>query len=184
MLDPTQSSRSSSKTLLLMRHAKSSWADESLMDINRPLNERGRRAAQAMAPLAAAWQPQWIGCSPAQRTRETLTPIIERLETQAHIALTADLYEGGEAAYLRHIRGLAGRIDRAIIIGHNPVLEDMCATLVSSADPRLLERIANKLPTGTLVALDCPIARWSDLAPRCATLLDVIRPTDVTETAE
>lgn len=184
MLDPTPSLHSPAKTLLLMRHAKSSWSDERLTDFNRPLNGRGTRAARAMAPLVAAWQPQWIGCSLAQRTRETLIPIVALLEAPADIALTADLYEASEAAYLRRIRALAGTVDRALIIGHNPVLEDLCSTLIGSAEPHLVERIANKLPTGTLIVLECPTARWPDLAPGCASLIDVIRPRDVAETAD
>lgn len=170
-----------SKTLLLMRHAKSSWKDDALLDIDRPLNGRGRRAADAMAPLVAAWQPQWIGCSTAVRTRQTLSPIVGHMNNSADITLTSALYESTEAAYLRLIRSQPSSIDRALIIGHNPTLSDLCSTLIGLADPHTLDRIADKLPTGTLIALECPIARWSDLGPGTATLLDVNRPADLVD---
>lgn len=173
--------RTSSKTLLLLRHAKSSWKSDALLDSDRPLNGRGIRAAQAMAPIVAAWQPQWITCSTAVRTRQTLSPILEHLSTGAEIRLTSALYDSNEAAYLRLIRALPSNIDRALIIGHNPSLADLCATLIGLADPQVLDRIAHKLPTGTLIALECPVARWSDLAPASAILIDVNRPADLAD---
>lgn len=150
-------------------------------DIDRTLNGRGRRAADAMAPIVSAWQPQWIGCSTAVRTRQTLSPIIEQLSNSADIKLTAALYESNEAAYLRLIRAQASSVDRALIIGHNPSLADLCSTLIGLADPDALDRIADKLPTGTLIALECPIARWSDLGAGTATLVDVKRPADLVD---
>lgn len=152
-----------------------------LNDIYRPLNGRGRRAADAMAPMVAAWQPQWIGCSTALRTRQTLSPIIEQMSNEAQVTLTPALYESNEAAYLRLIRAQPASVNRTLIIGHNPSLEDLCATLIGLADPQALDRIADKLPTGTLIALECPIARWSDLGPGSATLIDVNRPADMVD---
>lgn len=184
MLDTASHQRlpqATSKTLLLMRHAKSSWNDDTQLDFDRPLNGRGKRAAAAMAPIVAAWQPQWIGCSPALRTRQTLSPIVEQLSNGADITLTQALYESNEAAYLRLIRSQPNSINRALIIGHNPSLADLCATLIGMADPLTLERIADKLPTGTLIALECPVARWSDLGPGMATLIDVHRPADLAD---
>lgn len=179
MSDPDLSAPSSTKTLLLMRHAKSSWNDEALSDHERPLNARGHRAARAIAPLVAAWQPQWIGCSTAQRTRETLAPILTELTTTCDITLSSSFYESNEAAYLRQLRSLPGATNRALVIGHNPTLEGLCAALIGAAEPQALARLNDKLPTGTLVALDCSIARWSDLSGGCAHLMDVVRPRDV-----
>lgn len=167
------------KTLLLMRHAKSSWDDAGLADFERPLNKRGKQAACAVAPLIAAWQPHWIGCSTAKRTRETLLPILDELPTPTEVSLSPALYESNEAAYLRMLRALPSAIDRALVIGHNPVMEDLTRLLIGSAEPRALERISEKFPTGTLVVLECAISRWSDLAPHCANLLDTIRPRDL-----
>jgi len=169
------------KTLLLMRHAKSSWDDSGLDDFDRPLNKRGKRSARALAPLIAAWQPHWIGCSTAKRTRQTLLPILDELPTPCEVSLSPALYESNEAAYLRMLRALPSPIDRALVIGHNPVMEDLTRLLIGSAEPRALDRISEKFPTGTLVVLECAINRWSDLAPHCANLLDTIRPRDVLE---
>ncbi len=167
------------KTLLLMRHAKSSWSQDELPDYQRPLNNRGLRAAQAMAPLVAAWQPQWIGCSLAQRTRQTLLPIIDELSAPCEIAISADLYDSNEAAYLRQIRALRGDVNRALIIGHNPTLEGLCDALIGAAEPQAMAKLVEKFPTGTLVVLQCAIGRWSDVCGGCAHLVDVVRPSDI-----
>ncbi len=170
---------SSSKTLLLLRHAKSSWDDPGMDDIDRPLNDRGERAARLMAPMVAAWHPQWIGCSMALRTRATLAPLLTTLEVPTQIEISAALYDSNEAAYLRLVRGLSNAIDRALVIGHNPVLEDLTQLLIGSANSIALERLSEKFATGTLVTLQCPINRWSDLAPHSCELVDVVRPRDI-----
>lgn len=166
-------------TLLVMRHAKSSWDDPNLHDFERPLNARGRQAAQDMAPLVSAWQPQWIACSNAKRTRQTLLPALEAMDTPADITITNALYASEEPAYLRLIRSIPNTARRALIIGHNPAIEDVCRTLIGLAEPELVERLAYKLPTGTLIAMELSIARWSDLGPQAATLVDVVRPRDL-----
>jgi phosphohistidine phosphatase len=176
-----ESAPTAMKTLLLLRHAKSSWDDQGLDDVDRPLNARGQRDAHAIAPFVAAWHPQWIGCSAAKRTRQTLMPILDELTTSTQIAIAPDLYESNEAAYLKHLRALPASVDRALIIGHNPVLEGLTRLLTGSAEPGILERIADKLPTGTLVVLQCPIGNWAALAPQCATLRDAIRPRDLVD---
>ena len=169
------------KTLLLLRHAKSSWDEPDLDDVDRPLNARGQHAAAAMAPFVAAWHPQWIGCSVAKRTRQTLLPVLDELATGTQITITPDLYESNEAAYLRLLRALPETVDRALLIGHNPVLEGLTRLLIASAEPGMLERIADKLPTGTLVVFEIPIGTWAALAPQSATLRDVVRPGDLAD---
>lgn len=167
------------RTLLLLRHAKSSWDDPDLTDKERPLNARGRKAAIAMAPLIAGWHPDHIVCSTAQRTRETLQPIIAALPGEVDIHLTDALYEAGEAAYWRCLRSLPDTAACALIIAHNPTLEDLTHNLLGQADPARLARIAAKFPTGTLVAMHCPIRRWSDLSPGANVLIDIVRPADL-----
>jgi phosphohistidine phosphatase len=167
------------RTLLLMRHAKSSWADARLADSDRPLNGRGRRAALVMAPLVAAWQPQHILCSAALRARQTLEPILEALNDPVPAELTTALHETSEPAYWRALRNLPNQAQRVLLVGHNPGLADLCFRIIGAADPAVLARIATKLPTATLIVLECPVARWSDLAPHCASVLDITRPADL-----
>ena len=167
------------KTLLLMRHAKSSWDDDGLADHDRPLNTRGIKAAAAMAPLIASFKPEAIACSTAMRTRATLTPIIEAIEGEAAIALTRALYLSDEADYLSVIRGLPETSVTALVIGHNPVTESLTRKLASSVNGRALERIDRKFPTGAFAALSFPVERWHEVGANGARLLEIVRPRDL-----
>ena len=172
---PTRTER----TLLLLRHAKSAWGDPGLIDKERPLNAKGRKAARAMAPRIAEWRPDHIVCSNAQRTRETLAPIIPALAGEVHIELTDALYWAEQTTYLKHARTLPEPSRCALLIGHNPTLEDLLHDLISEADPILMHRIAAKYPTGTLAVIECPIERWQDLTVGNNKLIDIVRPADL-----
>ncbi|MFO1146366.1 MAG: histidine phosphatase family protein [Rhodospirillales bacterium] len=96
------------KTLYLLRHAKSSWKDDTLDDFDRPLNKRGRTAATAMGAFLAEQNiapPGWL-CSSAKRTRETLEPIQEQLATAVPVRFEKGLYMAEAPALLRRLRRL------------------------------------------------------------------------------
>ena len=89
------------KTVLLLRHAKSAWSDPRLDDHERPLNQRGERAAKAVADyiVRTGPRPDLILCSTALRTRQTLAPLSERLDSPAPpISLEKSLYLASEDA--------------------------------------------------------------------------------------
>lgn len=178
---PIRTRHQAGRTLLLMRHAKSSWDDPGLADKDRPLNGRGQKAAKAMAPVIARWRPDHIVCSTAQRTRETLQPLLGHLQGPLAITLTDALYETGQAAYMQLLRGLPAAAQTALLLGHNPSLEDTARHLIGRADPSLLARIEDKLPTGTLMAIQCPVDAWEGLKPGTCTLLDIVRPADLSD---
>jgi len=119
--------------LLLMRHGKSDWNADFETDHDRPINERGERAAQAIGLLLKgreAHEPELILCSTARRTRETLECV-----------RAASAWNGVETEYLdalylaaptRAVRLLAEHTRRAsvlMIVGHQPTLAGMLALL-------------------------------------------------------
>ena len=81
-------------SLILMRHAKSSWNDPALPDHDRPLNARGRHAAQQMAEalITRRYLPDAIICSTALRTRKTLAPLLLLLNGSVHLTLRRALH--------------------------------------------------------------------------------------------
>ena len=82
------------KRLLLLRHAKSSWHDPALTDFERPLNRRGRAAARAIGDYLVRNDllPDLVLCSAAQRTRETLAFIQDRLADECADTCNLDLF--------------------------------------------------------------------------------------------
>jgi phosphohistidine phosphatase len=109
-------------TLSLLRHAKSSWADSRLKDIDRPLNERGEKDAPRMGGHLArqGLVPDLVLCSPAVRTRQTLALVLPHLKPSPEIVYDDALYPGTPPAILKRLRNVAAEVRHAMIVGHNP----------------------------------------------------------------
>jgi phosphohistidine phosphatase len=166
------------KRVYLLRHAKSSWADPSLADHDRPLNGRGRRAAAAMGEhlRAAGVAPELVLCSSARRTRETLERIAPALG-DARVEFEAGLYGASAHALRRRLERLPDEVESVLLIAHNPGLEDLALEL--AAPSPATEAMAEKFPTGALAVLELPGASWSELAPGTAELATFVRPRDL-----
>jgi phosphohistidine phosphatase len=138
--------------LLLLRHAKSSWDDTRLGDRDRPLTERGRRAAAAMrqAMLEFGLAPDLVLVSPARRTLQTLellepwddTPLVEQIEA---------LYLAAPAQLLATLHEVPETVRSVLLIGHNPGMHDLAQTLLAAGQTgEAVRRLAAAYPTGAL----------------------------------
>ncbi len=144
------------KTLLLMRHAKSSWKDDDLPDFDRPLNARGKRDAPRMGKLLADRDlvPDQIVSSPARRARRTAGKLARSCGYAGAIELHDELYDSSAEDYTQVLRNLYYNEDRVLLVGHNPVLEDLLAQLTG---------VHQALPTAAIAELVLPIADWRHL---------------------
>jgi phosphohistidine phosphatase len=171
----------SMKSLLLLRHAKSSWDHRSLVDFDRPLDERGRGDAPRMgAELASCgWLPDTVLVSPAARTRETWTLMADALGASTQVQFCKPLYEASADRILAEIRKTSPSCRTLMVVGHNPGLE-MLANLLAgpSSGPEPLSRLAQKYPTAGVARLAFE-GDWSRLAWEGATLTDFLRPKDL-----
>ena len=164
-------------TLLILRHAKSAWDDPALPDHDRPLNERGQRAAPAMGRRirAAGFKPDLVLCSSARRAQETWRLAAGELDATPRVSVERDLYLCGPEVLLARLRRLRGE-DCVLLIAHNPDLHELAAGLAGDGPPAALRALAAKLPTGGLVAL--ALDGWRTLAPGAARLLLFATPRD------
>jgi phosphohistidine phosphatase len=162
--------------LYLLRHAKSSWDEPGLADRERPLALRGRRAARRMAEHLRAEDvhPDVVLCSAAVRARETLEIVLPAL-AGPQVLVEDDLYAADADDLLDRLRSLPQGTGAAMVVGHNPTLQDLALDLASSG--RDLERLRDKLPTGALVTLAFP-GPWRELGPG-ATLEALVVPRDL-----
>jgi phosphohistidine phosphatase len=144
------------KTLLLLRHAKSSWKDDSLSDHDRPLNRRGQRAAPEVGKRLRDEDliPDAILSSTARRAHQTAEAVIDESGFTAELQLFAQLYEGGPEAYLDALRDLPVSVECALVVGHNPDLEELVY---------LLSGESVRMPTAALAHLRLDIQAWQDL---------------------
>lgn len=116
-----------------MRHAKSSWKDLTLPDHDRPLKKRGKRDAPRMGTLLMDQNltPDVILCSTAKRARQTVDGVLENCDFEGELNYLEELYHADYGTYLEVLSRLPNRIDTAMIVGHNPemdeFLEDVCA---------------------------------------------------------
>lgn len=120
--------------LTLVRHGKSSWQTAGQSDHERPLNDRGRKDSPAMAKRLAdrGCVPDLVLCSSATRTQETARYLIDGLGLgENNILTSADLYLASPAMLLTELQRLAAGCAHAMIIAHNPGLEDLSALLSS-----------------------------------------------------
>ena len=166
-----------SKCLYLLRHAKSDWDDPTVADIDRPLAPRGRKAARAMGRYlkSSGTKPELVLCSPARRTRETLKLMAEAGAVMPKVKFKDWLYAASASTILAHVEVLPSKVGSAMLIGHNPGLEELATSLAGrGAD---LSRLREKYPTGALAALRIP--GWGELEPGCAELVSFVVPREL-----
>jgi phosphohistidine phosphatase len=171
------------KTLLLLRHAKSSW-DEALPDEKRPLAKRGREAAPEVGRYMAKHDqvPDLILCSTARRTTETLDLILPYFKKGIPIKYEDQLYLAEYPDLLARIRWVDDKFKKLLIIGHNPGLEQLAFTLAMASngpDDDQMRRLTEKFPTAALAVITFNFKSWKDVKEGKGTLEDFVRPKDL-----
>lgn len=159
--------------LLILRHAKSSWADGPADDWERPLNERGERDAPRVGAFLRRVKlvPDLIVTSDAVRAETTARAVATAAQYAGNIVLSPELYHASPHAIIDVLRTLPATARAVLIVGHNPGLEDLVGRLTNESID---------LPTATLVHLDLPLTDWKDVTLSSqATLIDVWRPRDI-----
>lgn len=166
------------KILALLRHAKSDWDDMGKSDFDRGLNDRGRKGARLIGEHVADHGIAWdaILASPAARVKQTLAEAMP----DATIQFDARLYLASSETIFETIADKAGDADAALVVGHNPGLQEVLFELVSpDAENDLFKEAATKFPTAAFAVFECDIDSWDELAKGCGTLVHFARPRDL-----
>ncbi len=144
------------KTLLVLRHAKSSWKDPDLADHDRPLNKRGKRDAPRMGGLMReqGLEPELILCSTAKRARLTAEAVVEECGYEGEMWLDRDLYSFDYEPYLEALAALPDEYGCVMVVGHNPAMEELIEALTGEY---------LRLPTAALAELHLPVESWEQL---------------------
>ena len=162
------------KTLLILRHAKSSWNDPELDDHARPLNKRGRRDGPRMGELLRKYglMPDLVISSDAVRAQLTAKAVTEAARYAGEILLDPRLYMASPADILSLLRTVRENAETVMIIGHNPGLEELVEQLTGERQD---------LPTAALAHIVLEIDQWRDLTLSTrGTLLGHWRPKELT----
>ena len=143
------------KKIYILRHAKSSWNDQTLSDFDRPLNERGKRDAPQMGSKLAELSitPDLILSSAAKRAYATAVVIADKISyPKTLIEKRQDLYLASANKILKKINFVDDTHKSVMIVGHNPGLTDFANNLGQL-------QVAN-MPTCALVAIEFNVDEW------------------------
>lgn len=160
------------KRLILMRHAKSSWADPGQEDIDRPLNTRGIRDAARIGRwlLDLRYQPDQALISTAERTRQTWAGVAGVIDPP-RAEFLADLYHASAETLLTALRGATG--DTVLILAHQPGIGDFAHRLVTD---RPVNPGFDEYPTAATAILDFDTPDWAGITLGSARLTDFTIP--------
>lgn len=170
------------KTLTLLRHAKSGWDDPVLRDFDRPLNGKGKRAAQL---VGRNWRTQGlvfdhVVASPAVRVLETIEQVATGYGDALAPAWDRRIYLASATTLLDLVHELPAGADHVLLVGHNPGLEDLVLLLVPDSDEQpLRDDVEAKFPTASTAQLRFEVADWHDVAAGKGTLTLFVRPRDL-----
>lgn len=141
------------KTLLLLRHAKSSWEGSWTSDMDRPLNDRGRKDAPLMGKVLKKYEllPDLVLCSPAVRTRETAELFLDAANYDREVRFVDQLYDATRSTLTNQLSA-QGDETTILLIGHNPGMAELLASLVGG--------VRVDYPTAGLACLDFDADNW------------------------
>ncbi len=144
------------KTVLILRHAKSSWSKPGLADIDRPLNKRGKRDAPRMGAFLHEQDlvPDLILSSPARRARKTAQAVSENSSYDGEIEIVPDFYPGDPETFILTLMSIPDQVNSVMIVAHNPGLEELLYELAGESA---------RMPTSALAQVSLPVKSWHDL---------------------
>jgi phosphohistidine phosphatase len=146
------------KTVYIIRHAKSSWSDSTMSDFDRPLNERGKKDAPAMAEKLhdKKIKIDAFVSSPAKRAKKTCLAFSKVYGADKDdIIFVDELYNAAAHSFFEVISALDDKYKRVAIFSHNPGITDFVNSLVPSVE-------IDNMPTCAVFAVETDIEQWSD----------------------
>jgi len=160
------------RTLYLLRHAKSSWADESMQDFDRPLANRGREACATIGEFIKEKGIDFdlVLVSTAVRTRETIELVKERAEFRIEVRYDERIYEATTSQLLEVISQVDDDRESVLLVGHNPGIEELLALLTGQHV---------QVTTATFAKININAPKWSAELGNNGTLDWIVRPKEL-----
>ncbi len=124
-------------------------------------------------------QPALVLCSPAVRARETFDEIAAAFDGDVSLVVDDELYGASSDELMRELRAVSKSMWSVMVVGHNPGLQDLAITLAGGGEPRALERLRTKYPTGALATLAIENDSWRAIEPGCARLVAFVVPKEL-----
>lgn len=163
------------KKLILLRHAKSSWKDPTLSDFERPLNQRGKKAATLIGEFIRQRpvRPELVICSTAVRARETAALVLESADLAVPVRYETRIYEATYEQLLEVIVEIEENLREVLLIGHNPGMENLLAFLTQVSEP---------MPTASIARIILQCESWQKVQGGKGDLDWFVTPKELIET--
>ena len=144
------------RTLLILRHAKSSWNYPELSDYDRPLNRRGKRDAPRMGTYLREQGliPDRILSSSAKRARRTASKVAKACGYAGKVKKLDAFYDAVPGVFFETLQALPKKYECVMVVGHNPTMEHLVTYLTGQI---------RRMPTAALAHIELPIQRWEAL---------------------
>ena len=169
------------KTLILLRHAKSSWKHGGLSDHDRPLNKRGRASAPVMAGwlIAKGYLPDTILCSSSARTQETVALMRASQPALPHPAILPELYHAGFEMILASVRDLPESTATAMLVAHEPGMSQATRSFATEDVPDRCVRAFGHFPTAAAAIFEFDVGDWDQVSPGTGRFIDFAVPREL-----
>ena len=162
------------RNLYLLRHAKSSWKDESLADFERPLNGKGKKACETIGKFILSNEIEFdliIG-STAVRARDTIELVKQTAKLRNQVRFDERIYEASAERLLEVASQIESDRKRVLLVGHNPGFAELL---------ELLTGATHRCPTATLAKINLKISKWSESVEGKASLEWIVTPKELGE---
>ena len=169
------------RRLLVLRHAKSSWKNPGMPDIDRSLSSRGRVAAPIMGEAIAerGLVPDLVLCSSSRRTRETYDLASAAWEQKPPVEYRETLYHAAPDTLLEAVREQSPATRHVMLIGHNPGFHLFGHELVGRGPRHARDKLSEKFPTCGLLVVDFLEGGWGDVRYGAGELSLFLVPADL-----
>ena len=160
------------KTLLLLRHAKSSKDDAALRDFDRPLNDRGKDDAKLIGRFIreSSITPDLVISSPAKRATKTTELVLKSAGLNINVAFDERIYEADVHRLLAVVSQIEPAASVVMLVGHNPGFEDLVEMLAGRT---------TSLPTASLAQIDLTVEEWNKVRAGAGKLKWLVTPKDL-----
>jgi phosphohistidine phosphatase len=160
------------KALLLLRHARAENINSHMRDFDRPLSRQGERAASLVGRFIEnrGIQPDLVISSPAERARKTALIVITTASIKVKLSTDGRIYEATSLRLLTVVKDIDEDVNVALLVGHNPGVEELQSRLTNGARPMSTAALAN-------VTLD--VDKWCEVRENCGELLWLVTPKDL-----
>lgn len=160
------------KTLFLLRHAKSSWNDPALADFDRPLNDRGQKAAELVGKFMAKQNVNidLVICSPAVRARQTIELVLRAAKRSAELRFDQRVYEASPTRLLEIISQVEDDRKSVLLVGHNPGMEELLGLLTGAEQ---------HMPTAALAKVVLNSKKWDKIFAEKGVLESFVKARDL-----